>query len=103
MKKLLEIKNLKKQFQDNIILNNINLEIEKKDIFGILGLSGAGKSTLVRCICGLEKIDGGEIIFSGKNQEKAASADHARGRVWIPSGGSKEDADQEGQDQGPAG
>ncbi len=65
MKNLLEIKNLKKQFQDNIILNNINLEIEKKDIFGILGLSGAGKSTLVRCICGLEKIDDGEIIFEG--------------------------------------
>ncbi|MCI5939079.1 MAG: methionine ABC transporter ATP-binding protein [Bacilli bacterium] len=66
MEKILEIKKLKKQFKDNIILNDINLEVTKQDIYGILGLSGAGKSTLIRCICGLEKINDGEILFEGK-------------------------------------
>ena len=64
---LLEIKNLSKSFGEHIVLSNINLLINKKDIYGILGLSGAGKSTLIRCINGLEKFDEGEIFFK---QEK---------------------------------
>ena len=66
MDKILEIKNLSKKFDDFQVLSNINLEVHKKDIYGILGLSGAGKSTLVRCINGLEKFDEGEILFEGK-------------------------------------
>lgn len=66
MKYILQIKNLSKQFNNNTVLNQINLDIEKKDIYGILGLSGAGKSTLVRCINGLEKSDTGEIYFEGE-------------------------------------
>ena len=63
---ILEIKKLSKSFGEHIVLCNINLCIEKKDVYGILGLSGAGKSTLVRCINGLEKFDEGEILFEGK-------------------------------------
>ncbi len=48
-------------------LDHINLEIEKGEIFGIIGLSGAGKSTLVRCINFLEKPTAGKVIFEGKN------------------------------------
>ena len=66
MDKILEIKNLSKKFDDFQVLSNINLEVHKKDIYGILGLSGAGKSTLVRCINGLEKFDEGEILFERK-------------------------------------
>lgn len=66
MDKILEIKNLSKKFDDFQVLSNINLEVYKKDIYGILGLSGAGKSTLVRCINGLENFDEGEILFEGK-------------------------------------
>lgn len=62
---ILQIKNLKKKYGDNLVLNNINLDIEKGDIYGILGFSGAGKSTLIRCINGLEKFDSGEILFEG--------------------------------------
>lgn len=63
---ILEIKNLNKSFSNHQVLNNINLTVCKKDIYGILGLSGAGKSTLVRCINGLEKFDSGEILFKGE-------------------------------------
>lgn len=48
----------------NKVLDDISLEIEKGDIYGILGLSGAGKSTLIRCINGLENIDDGAIYFN---------------------------------------
>ena len=48
-------------------LENINLTIEKGEIFGIIGLSGAGKSTLVRCINYLEVPTSGSVIFQGKN------------------------------------
>ena len=47
-------------------LKNIDLNIEKGDIYGIIGLSGAGKSTLVRCMNLLEKPDTGEIIVNGQ-------------------------------------
>ena len=66
MEEIIRIENLNKAYGNNHILNNINLTINKGDIYGILGLSGAGKSTLIRCINGLEKFDSGEIFFKGE-------------------------------------
>lgn len=61
----IRIENLCKTFrtkkEENRVLNGINLEIEKGDIFGVVGFSGAGKSTLVRCINRLEEPDSGRI------------------------------------------
>lgn len=47
------------------VLEGIDLEIEKGEIFGIIGFSGAGKSTLARCINGLEKPDSGSVELGG--------------------------------------
>ncbi len=63
---ILSIKHVSKYFDNFKVLDDINLEVKKGDIYGVLGLSGAGKSTLVRCINGLEIPDEGEIIFEGK-------------------------------------
>lgn len=61
----IEIKNVSKIFENNKhkfeVLKDVNLNIEKGDIFGIVGSSGAGKSTLIRCINGLESITSGSI------------------------------------------
>ena len=77
---ILEIQNLSKSFGEHKVLSNINLSINKGDVYGILGLSGAGKSTLIRCINGLEKFDDGQIIFKG---EKVIFDRHYRKKVAM--------------------
>lgn len=71
---IIEIKGLKKRYGDGassvLALQDIDLEIEKGDIYGIIGLSGAGKSTLVRCINMLERPTDGSVIFSGTDLAK---------------------------------
>ena len=47
-------------------LEDINLDIQEGEIFGIIGLSGAGKSTLVRCMNLLERPTSGSVIVDGK-------------------------------------
>ena len=68
---IIRIENLNKIFINadgpTKALSDINLEIEKGDIFGIIGMSGAGKSTLVRCINLLEKPTDGKVTVIGKN------------------------------------
>jgi D-methionine transport system ATP-binding protein len=67
---LIKINNLSKTFNTPYgsveVLKDINLQIEKGDIFGIIGFSGAGKSTLVRCINRLEEPDKGKIFIEDK-------------------------------------
>lgn len=48
-------------------LQDISLEIEKGDVYGIIGQSGAGKSTLIRCLAGLVPPSAGRILFQGKD------------------------------------
>ena len=62
---LLEIKNLKKSFGDNVVLKDISLSVERGDVLSIIGPSGSGKSTLLRCITNLDQQDSGEINFDG--------------------------------------
>lgn len=65
---IIEIKNLTKTFNTKKsfvkALENVSLDIEKGDVFGIIGLSGEGKSTLVRCLNRLEEADSGSINFN---------------------------------------
>ena len=66
-KKIVEVKKLKKQYGNNIILKNINLHINKGEVVSLIGPSGSGKSTILRCIVDLESITSGEILIEGNN------------------------------------
>ena len=67
---MLEIKNLKKKFGNNIVLKDIDLKIEKGDRLAIIGPSGCGKSTLLRCLNLLEVPNSGQIIFDNQDITK---------------------------------
>lgn len=62
---MLEVKNLKKKFGNNIVLNGIDLKVEKGDRLAIIGPSGCGKSTLLRCLNMIERPTSGKVIFEG--------------------------------------
>lgn len=66
---MIEIKNLSKVYKDGekdiFAVNNVNLKINKGEIFGIIGLSGAGKSSLIRCLNRLEEPSSGNIVIDG--------------------------------------
>ena len=65
--KIVEVKNLKKQYGDNIILKDINLYINRGEVVSLIGPSGSGKSTILRCIVDLESITSGEILIERNN------------------------------------
>jgi polar amino acid transport system ATP-binding protein len=63
---VLEVKNLRKSFEDNIVLNNLSLTVPDHTATVLIGASGSGKSTLLRCINLLDTIDDGSIYLDGK-------------------------------------
>lgn len=63
---MIEIKNVKKSFDDLCAVNNVSLKMEDGLIFGLIGTNGAGKSTLLRMISGVLKADQGEILIDGR-------------------------------------
>ena len=64
----IEIKNLKKRFNDNFVLKDISLTIEKNKSTIILGQSGCGKSVLIKTIYQLFNFDDGFILYDGKSE-----------------------------------
>lgn len=73
MEKILEVKNLKKQFGDFIAVNDISFDVYKGEIFGFLGQNGAGKSTSINMITTMLDITSGEILLDGINVKKDAT------------------------------
>lgn len=68
---------------DVVALKDINISIEKGDIFGIIGLSGAGKSTLVRCLNLLEKPTSGQVLFDGQDLSTLSNKELLKTRQSI--------------------
>lgn len=64
---IVEIRNLRKQFGDRLVLKDINFKVSEGEVVSIIGSSGSGKSTLLRCINLLEEPSFGSILYKGKN------------------------------------
>lgn len=74
---MIEFKNVNKYYEQKNhklhALKDISFNIEQGDIFGCIGFSGAGKSTLLRCVNGIEKISGGEVLINGVDFHRISS------------------------------
>jgi ABC-2 type transport system ATP-binding protein len=67
--RMIRIENLSKSYGEKKVLDNINLNLEKSKVYGIVGENGSGKTTLFKCISGLEKHQGTIICEYGKTKE----------------------------------
>lgn len=67
---MIEIKKLNKSFKDKLIIDKLNLEVKKGDIFGFLGPNGSGKTTTIRMLLNLIYPDDGTIKINGYNIKK---------------------------------
>jgi polar amino acid transport system ATP-binding protein len=63
---LIVLDSVTKRFGPATVLDQVSLSLDEHAITCLIGASGSGKSTLLRCINGLEKIDGGQILFDGE-------------------------------------
>ncbi|MGH2749871.1 MAG: amino acid ABC transporter ATP-binding protein [Actinomycetota bacterium] len=68
---LVELKQVRKSFGSNLVLDGIDLTIARGEAIVIAGPSGSGKSTMLRCVNALETIDSGDINFDGRSISKA--------------------------------
>lgn len=65
-KTIIEIKDLKKSYGDNHVLNGFNVRLVEGENLVIMGKSGSGKSVMIKCLIGLEEPDSGSIVVMGK-------------------------------------
>nr|WP_312580117.1 ATP-binding cassette domain-containing protein [Sedimentibacter sp.] len=67
---IIDIKGLKKSYKEVEVLNGVDIEVEKGDIFALLGSNGAGKSTIIKIMATLLKADAGSVVIDGFDIEK---------------------------------
>lgn len=67
---ILATRNLTKKYNNKVVVDNLNIEIRKGEIYGLLGPNGAGKSTTMNMICSIVRPTAGEITLLGKDPWK---------------------------------
>lgn len=67
---MIEVKNIKKAYDNNVVLTDVNITLKKGSIYGLIGKNGAGKTTLMNIMSGLIDCDGGQILIDGKEVEE---------------------------------
>ena len=70
METILRTKDLTKKYDNRVVVDNLNLEIKRGEVFGLLGPNGAGKSTTMNMICDIVKPTLGSVEFMGKDFRK---------------------------------
>ena len=82
-KPILEIRHLSKRFDANGVLKDVSLTLNEGEVIVIVGPSGCGKSTLLRCVNGLERPDGGEILLDGARVDAGADLVQVRRQIGM--------------------
>ena len=80
MEVLVQTHNLTKQYRQHKVVSNVNLSVNKGEIYGLIGRNGAGKTTILRLLCGLAKPTEGEISLFG---QKSHDMIYTQNRVGI--------------------
>ena len=70
MNKIIELKNISKEYDGETVLDNVSLDIYDKQFITLLGPSGCGKTTTLRMIGGFTQPDSGELFFEGKKMNE---------------------------------
>ncbi|WP_141532206.1 sugar ABC transporter ATP-binding protein [Bacillus cereus] len=82
---LLQVKKMSKAFSNQLVLKEVNLQIERGDIYALVGGNGAGKSTLMKILTGLYSYDGGEMYVKGMRKQFVNPKEaHREGVYLIP-------------------
>lgn len=66
----LKIENVSKRYGKKLVVDNISIELDKPEVFGLLGTNGAGKTTTIRMLLGILKKDSGTITWNGKEVDR---------------------------------
>ncbi|MDU7926150.1 MAG: ABC transporter ATP-binding protein, partial [Finegoldia magna] len=81
MKNLIEVRGLVKKYKELTAVDNLDLDVKKGEILGLLGPNGSGKSTTINCILSLLKKDSGSVKIFGK--EMSADAYDIKKRIGV--------------------
>ncbi len=82
MSHLLELKNLRKSFGKNLVIDDVSIDFPQGSATVIIGASGSGKSTLMRCINLLEELNDGQILLEGSDiSQYGVDLDSIRGQI----------------------
>ena len=81
---VVRLEQVRKSFGDNVVLDEIDLTVDPREVLVVIGPSGSGKSTLLRCVNLLEPLDSGRIFFEGEEiTRKGADVSAVRQRIGI--------------------
>lgn len=81
---VLELRGVRKEFGDHVVLDSIDLTVHHGDVVALIGASGSGKSTLLRCINLLEQLDDGQMWLSGDDiSDPRIDVDAVRARIGV--------------------
>lgn len=81
---VLSVENLKFSYDERLILDNINFEVQPGEFVSILGVNGCGKTTLIKCLNKIHKADEGIILVENKQINKMFSRDIAKIMGYVP-------------------
>lgn len=81
---MIQVKNLKKSFGQHVVLQDVSLTVDEKEVVCIIGPSGSGKSTFLRCLNRLEKFQDGEVIINNHDySNKSVNINDVRKEVGM--------------------
>lgn len=70
---LIQLKNISKKFGRHLVLDNVNFDVDYKDVFGVIGISGSGKTTILNIMIGFLRASSGQVTYQGRPISKEKS------------------------------